>query len=518
MNLRKLLVYQKKIMGVEVDNQRLRLVNLTSGKTAETLRIKQITEVKLVPHVVESGEVQDEEKLHFAFQQLRKEFLRSRGKGRMNKRMIPIILSIPSTKIYSQLFRFPKYLSPDQLKESMNLSTNFSLPQPKEEIYFDWQKAISSKEKGQAAFLFSIEKPIVDAYLRAIIGTGFIPLVLESHALSLCRIVSRIDQDLLILALINEEGVDLIVSEQGSPRFIHSVIWPTNQKSKKEFLEQEIWKVANFYQTDPRENNLKINKIYLISNQLNLSSFRSYLAKKPSRQVIILETKPWIRLSGSNRDKKEIFLKSTYLGAKQLSKLKSLVVLGAGLRGLIPRKGDTAISLLPVGTEKEYDNQLTISFLDFISFWILGISIITLLLLGGTYKFISNVNQDLEIRLNQSHYIPLSLEVEKMQQEMVQFNKNIDLMHSSIEGQSTPLISELLVTLANKKMLGIVFNRIQVFSRDNILLEGKAETRTQLLKFKDELVGADFFSEVELPLKFLVRENHLTFTINLKLK
>jgi len=148
----------------------------------------------------------------------------------------------------------------------------------------------------------------------------------------------------------------------------------------------------------------------------------------------------------------------------------------------------------------------------------LGIGIIILLLLGGTYKFIVDVDQSLGIKLDQSHYISLSPEVEKMQQEMIQFNENVDLMHSSIEQQSTSLISELLRELESKKIPGIVFNRLRALPERSILLEGKADTRTQLLKFKEELVSSNLFSEVELPLKFLVREEHLAFTINFKLK
>ena len=518
MNLRKLLVYQKEIMGVEIDNRWLRLINLTSGQASRGLKIKKWVEVKLDSHVIENGEVQDEKKLQLAFQQLRKKFSGLKGKGRISSKMIPIIVSIPSSKIYSQLFQFPKYLNQDQLEESMNLSINFSLPQPKDGVYFDWQRAGSSREKGQATFLSSVKRSTTDAYLRAIVGTGFIPLALESHALSLCRAVGKIDGDLSILALINEEGADLIVSEQGSPRFIHAVVWPIDQKAKKEFLRQEIWKVANFYQTDSRKNNLKISKVYLISSQSKLDSIKSYLAEKLSWPVVILEITPEKKVSNSMQDKIDVFLKDNHLKPKQLLKLKSLVLLGAGLRGLIPRKGDTDISLLPVGTEKEYENQLTVSFLDFVSLWVLGMGIIILLLLGGTYKFIADVDQSLGIKLDQSHYISLSPEVEKMQQEMIQFNENVDLMHSSIEQQSTSLISELLRELESKKIPGIVFNRLRALPERSILLEGKADTRTQLLKFKEELVSSNLFSEVELPLKFLVREEHLAFTINFKLK
>lgn len=492
MNLRKLLVYQKEIMGVEIDDSRLGLVNLAPGKISKVPKIEQWAEVKLAPHIIENGEAQDEKKLHLAFQRLKKEFLASKGKKRTVPKIIPIILSIPSSKIYSQLFRFPKYLSQEQLEESLNLSINFSLPQPKDEVYFDWQRVFSSQEKEQAVFLSSVGKPVVDAYLRALVGTGFIPLALESRALSLCRVVGRlvfgyIDKNLSILVLMDEKGADLIVSEQGSPHFIYTILWPANQKSKKEFLEQEIWKVANFYQTDSRSDGLKINKVYLISDRLKLSSIKNYLAKESSWKVIILETRP-------------------------------LVVLGAGLRGLVSRKRDTDISLMPVGTEKEYDNQLTISFLDFVGFWLLGISVITLLLLGGTYQFISSINQNLETRLNQSYYISLSPEVKKMQSEMTQFNKNVDLMSSSIEGQLPLSISELLKKLEDEKIPGIALNRFQIFSEKDIILEGKAETRSELLEFKDGLAKANLFSEVDLPLKFLVREKNLVFTINLKLE
>ncbi len=67
MNLRKLLVYQKEIMGVEIDNRWLRLINLTSGQASRGLKIKKWVEVKLDSHVIENGEVQDEKNFSLLF-------------------------------------------------------------------------------------------------------------------------------------------------------------------------------------------------------------------------------------------------------------------------------------------------------------------------------------------------------------------------------------------------------------------------------------------------------------------
>ena len=194
-----------------------------------------------------------------------------------------------------------------------------------------------------------------------------------------------------------------------------------------------------------------------------------------------------------------------------------LIGIGAALRGFIPRDKDSFISLLPIGTEEKYFHSKVNSIFDSINSWFILMSIIFAFLFGGIYFLLSNISQNAEKQLSDLKALPVGEELQKIEKTAIEFNKNVDLM-DNLSKEISPW-SKLLEELKNKKVDGITYIKITAnLIKDKISLEGLANTRSQLLSFKEELIASQILTEIELPLKFVEEKENIFFTINFRIK
>ncbi|PIR89784.1 hypothetical protein COU04_01495, partial [bacterium (Candidatus Gribaldobacteria) CG10_big_fil_rev_8_21_14_0_10_33_41] len=285
---KKFLIPEEKIAGIEVDDTRLACVYLIEkdGKTF----IKQQIEISLPKGIIEDGEVKDKKNFILHLNKLLAELFKKKV-----KKDLPAVLSLPSQKIYSQLFDFPDRINYEALEESMGLTIGFSLPLSVNESYLDWE-IINEEEKK--IYLSSVKKDIIDGFIESFGEKAFLPIVCETHLMSLNRAISLREKEPFCGVLVDKEGIEMAISKEGKIRFENTIFWAAHRRreirdpqvaefpregkneltleEKKKILTNEIWRTINFYQTDNKDN-AKIGKIYLIGELLELSEFKDYL-------------------------------------------------------------------------------------------------------------------------------------------------------------------------------------------------------------------------------------------------
>lgn len=77
--------------------------------------------------------------------------------------------------------------------------------------------------------------------------------------------------------------------------------------------------------------------------------------------------------------------------------------------------------------------------------------------------------------------------------------------------------SKLLMKLNDKVVSGIEITSL-VTSEYDLILNGKADTRDNLIAFKESLAQDSCFSEVDLPLSNLVSKDNVEFQLSLRIK
>ena len=195
-------------------------------------------------------------------------------------------------------------------------------------------------------------------------------------------------------------------------------------------------------------------------------------------------------------------------------------VIGAALRGFISRNKDTVVSLAPVGTEKDYEQN---HFLSIISLWskiviTVGLVIVSLLgLLNNTF-FRNIQNQYYEAVAN-----PLNPKTREKELNLVkEVNEFNDLITKFIQIQK--------YEVDWKEKLGLIFQEagsssvnikrilVSAAPANNITIQGTASKKSLIVDFKDALDKSQLFTDISLPLSALIdTPGGVTFNLSIKI-
>jgi len=289
MDIKKFLTTEEKVAGIAISDSKISIAFLKSLPRikGKGVIIENLKEINLPEGIIEQGVVKNKEALISAFKKLVLDLFLSKK----IPKVLPAILSLPSQKIYSQLFDFPDRITYDRLEESMKLTIGFSLPLKAEDCYLDWETTSFEEKK---VLLALIKKEIVDSYLEVLNKVPILPIACELHPLSLNRIISSFEENPFCLVFINSQGIEVGISKEKTLRFMEGLYWKDRLSSseiqkveeKNKVAEELILKTINFYQTDKIDSGF-IEKIYLIGEFSEISPLLNSLKEKSGKEVIL---------------------------------------------------------------------------------------------------------------------------------------------------------------------------------------------------------------------------------------
>lgn len=439
-----------------------------------------------------------------------KSFLNSlKNKLWSKKKNVWIVLSLPSVNFFTNILSLPE-LDEERFKEAIVFNTQMIAPLPLEESYFDWEDwgPAAEKDGEKEVFVALGIKKQIDPYIEILKGIGFKVVAIEPLALSLARFNYQFiekEKPTLIIDL-RTEGIEFIIAEGKKLIFFDFDSWHEifgkDIPSKitlsllKKHIASEIPMLLNFYSL--KRKRIIENFVFVGFNAQLIDSLSKWIQAQYQLSSLSIKLPPY--LSQARRD---------WFG-----------VIGAALRGLIPRSEDTIVSLAPVGTEKDYEHQHLLSVIFLWSKIIITISLITVSLFGFLDNlFFKNIQQ----QYYKSVSIPLDPKVREKESSLVQQAKEFN-----------DLIAAYSQTQKYKKdwkqILEIIFQESQSFSvnikrilisaapANNITLQGQASKKTFIVDFKNALEKSTLFSEVSLPLSTLVETPEgVTFSLSIKI-
>jgi Tfp pilus assembly protein PilN len=192
--------------------------------------------------------------------------------------------------------------------------------------------------------------------------------------------------------------------------------------------------------------------------------------------------------------------------------MKWATVLGAALRGAMPRGKDTLISLMPIGTEEAYRYQKAATFTEFLSSTTVGLSIFFTVMMAGAWMF--------AVLLEGQSLNRIDTQAPVVQTEVAEMEARAQQL-SGLLATDAGIIHTLprwsLVLEKFEPLVGqdILINALSVDTPQTpITLSGIAKTRSELNAFKRRLEESGIASNIILPIGNLELKQNIPFMLS----
>lgn len=491
MDFLNLLVPKEKIVGIEITDEKLRMLYLEKD-TLGAIKTAGKSEEDMEEGVVEFSAVKDRAKLSKALASLRKKFKPRRRLSNF------AIVTIPQIGVYSEIFDFPENLDGDQMVEAIGFSAAANLPLPLAECYMDWQ-AIESGNAKKKVLVSLIAKKTADSYIEILKENGFHLIALEPYFLSIARSVEIPDDPVIFLNL-TTEGVTSVVYSKKAPYFSQFEFWSEVSRGKEirsaddfaKIIKAKVKKIKSYFES--RQSDLKIKKILFL--------------------VCGADAKEIIKSVGES----EIKFEEARLKIPAAENCEWASVAGAAMRAFVPRSEDTIISLLPVGTEDFYEIKKAESFAKSVLFLVFSLAVFYIAVFAAMFVFISfqerNISRQLELRSNA--LVPP--EYARKERETKEFNGFISDLEKTYSVSSADYAA-VLQNIGRLNTSGITLASVNFTNPAGpIAASGMALERQNLNAFKFQMENSDNFINAKFSVQNIAQKNNIPFSVTFFMK
>jgi hypothetical protein len=434
----------------------------------------KIFSLRLPPGIIVEGKPENREALLNLFQELHGLILSEKPHVK-----IPIIVSLPASVVYSQVFNVPN-VGEEKLAEAAELNLQMISPVPPDTAYASWEKIGELKDSYELLGAFT-ERAVVDAYQQLLEETGFSPMAFEFPGLSLSRLVGQFINSInyaVMIFQISSDGLSLFVLRNGRIYFDYFRSWRSIQGESREIprqlfyevVTQEVKRVLNFAQARFKEN---ITQVFLIAPVFEIE-MQTFLEQQFGFKAMPLRFRSWP------------------------VQPNWYVALGAALRGGIDRSKDTGISLTPISSiELFYEEQI----LSFIGRWrniLITILSFFVFVYALTGYLLARHSQVLQARIAIFRTEHQEKEVAAYEEKANEFNRLVRGIASVGENADDwyKILSELNRIAASFK---INLESIQALSlSDTFTVVAQAPDYNSIASFKKSLAETNIFTKVDL--------------------
>lgn len=485
-----LLIPKEKIVGMEINSQKLRMLYLELDRNGKAF-VKGKSETDLEEGVIVSGMVKDSQKLSLAIKKLKENF-------KPKKFLSPfVIVTISQNGVYSDIIELPDNLTNEQLAEAISLNAAENLPLPLSQCYIDWQ-VIERKGIKNRVLAASLPKKIADDYINVLKENGFRLIALEASFLSIERAIC-IPRNPTILLYLTDEGITNVIYNNRFSYFSKFEFWfeaSLGEQIKKaedvnKIIKRKIKEATAFFESKYK---LKIEKILLMSYGFDADIIIKKIGitdapiQKAELKINSIDNSDWVP-SG-----------------------------GAAARAFIPRSDDAVISLLPIGTESLYETQKTISFANSISLLISAIASLYLIIFTAAFIFISFIESNISKQIEFRNSIAMPQEYSRIESETKEFNDYIESF-LAINPKSNMDYTKILDGINKLNTPGIYLANIKAAKpADPILVSGTASSRENLNVFKKNIEDSSYFKKTKFSIPNITQRSNISFSLTLYLK
>jgi hypothetical protein len=381
----------------------------------------QLAMVALPPGVMQGNKILNPETFGQALQQLRIEIMKKKSKRRLN-----LVVSLASLNVYSQVFTLPA-IDEHTLEKAIALNLQMIAPSDINQLYAGWQ-ILKEGENSANTQIFSafIHRDIAHQLQEALRNAGFVIVALEYKALSLVRLLRNwgvqfdIHKSYIVINL-DGSGMDFIVVRNGNLYFEYFVSWAEVQGSEKQ-ISQEVFQAA------------LVRSVYQVVN------FYGQHWSDPLQEVIVSAQNIYPAVEKILKEHFSYMVREVKLAFDPPLAMQWHVALGSGMRGLIPRKNDTEVSLLGIGAQEEFFRYQILQFIDFWKLALPAACLVLAISLYGASLFLKGIDKDLESTLAGSTQSGQLKELSQYENQAKDFNDSLTMIREAQKLSSPKIV------------------------------------------------------------------------------
>lgn len=188
-------IFHKTCFGLDISDVSIEALELK--KSFGKIKISSYGRVKLDQGVIENGEIFKKDEL---IEAIKKVLASSQPKPIKNKN---VILSLPESRIFTHVFRFPRNLNEKQIEQLIQYQAEEIIPLPFDQTSHDF-KVITVGDDYQEIFYAAAAKVIIEEYREVLEGAELVPAAFDLESWALAR--SLVDSNPFEGALIVDMG------------------------------------------------------------------------------------------------------------------------------------------------------------------------------------------------------------------------------------------------------------------------------------------------------------------------
>jgi len=458
-----LIISEEKIQVIRLDE---------TGK-----RINRLAEERLDPQIIESGEVKDPQKLA---KSLRTLFAAAKITENL------VVVGIPENKCYTKVLELPK-LKFNELEEAVTWEADTYLPVESEKVYMDWKIVREDQKNTVSILLIAVPKEIIEGYNSALKMAGLTPVAFETTALSLVRLIENSQERTLMVEILERHAV--LMLSKGKAIESSSIVAFSEGSEQENFknLIQTIVKMLTYY--EEKKNQEKIQRIYICGEGAS-DSVRQTIAAGTGRSV---EFAP-------------VPVENLPKGKEQ-----SLTVVSSLAKTEIQAPRDQyTINLLPPAIQGEFDHVNTESGMKFLL--IVSTAVTISLTFSALIALLVLNNQNASLASQKKQLGPLSAQTGQVVAETQRLNWASSTIVSVSEKQTFPQGKIAQILSNTPEGVNIVLITLDE-NQHKLQITGRAATRQDMLKFRDNINSGGSFTDAILPLSSLERSQNVEFIL-----
>ncbi len=458
------------------------------------------TALRLPPGIVVGGQIKDRKNFVEALKMFHKQIMGNR----MSKSRVSVVVSLSSIGIYTQVFTLP-FMEGESLDKAVQLNIQMISPLDFATAYSGWQFAHRDADNLRIEILSAfINRKIIDDFSTSLKEAGFIPVAVESRALSLVRLikdaVADIDKEKShIILSVDSSGVDVMISRYGELHFDYFNSW------------RDI-------QGDDREVTFDAFNGAVIRNLHQVINYYSSHWQDPLSEILYLSPVFQDQIKKTIEENFGISAKELNINSQSPISSDWFVSLGSAMRGMSSRRNDTEISLLGIDAQDEFQQEQVVAFLRF---WrsLLPASLLVLLLSVIAVNYVlDDINTSLAEKLSRLASPEQVKEMSLIETEATNFNRLVGLLSSLDSIPPKTVVIKNISEIADKNQITIT----RIYNQANNVpykLTGQARSQDELIAFKKDLDSNPVLINVVLPLSNIKANSQgvdfsLTFDFN----
>lgn len=380
---------------------------------------------------------------------------------------------VPEFSTYTKSLVLPN-LTDVEINEALTFRVQEFLPTDVSEVVYDWKIAKREKDKAHV-LVVAILKDVLFGYIDAVGAAGLFPLVVETPALSVQRMVDK-DASGKLIVYMNKAGAILVIASEGEV-VASSVVNSDNMNIIVTTARQML---AHY-------SNISVERVTVggVGITQDLVEFLNYNLGRP---VSLAEAKVSGLLPGQVQD----FLVGISLQYKDPAEPAS----------------ETTVNLLPPSWAERYKSQSA-----GIRAW--SLTLIASIIIWSTFLFVFMVFMFMSIQEQNLSANGSGDKRQELNNIVAQVNEINSLASAVVDFENkTVYPSTILNLLARARTEGVSLSYYKVnYTTGEIILRGLAETRASLLAFKNSLEEVAELGEVALPVSSLVQGENINFEV-----